>query len=210
MAEPRSDSQPVDETPLRIDYDNLDVADLMAQLKARAAARPEDPAAAASGELPANAVDLPISYPAPPAAAGGTRSRVKRILLTVMKPVTPLVKLAVLPVHEELVRAVEVLDYTNRKLDYLTAKSDHDLRVASEGLERRATGVDARMDELQAHLRVAAESTKLLHNLAHNLVVELTKLKIEHETLRTKVRILEKDFEVLGRRERALEKKVAP
>jgi hypothetical protein len=57
-------------------------------------------------------------------------------------------------------------------------------------------------------LNTARENTKLLHTLAHNLVVELTKLRIEYETLKSKMRIMEKDFEVLGKREKALEKRV--
>jgi hypothetical protein len=49
---------------------------------------------------------------------------------------------------------------------------------------------------------------KLLHLLVHTLVIELTKLRIEHEALKSKMRIMEKDFEMLGKRERALEKRV--
>jgi NADH/NAD ratio-sensing transcriptional regulator Rex len=52
------------------------------------------------------------------------------------------------------------------------------------------------------------EYTKLLHSLSHNVVVEMTKLKIEEENLKIKARILEKDFEFLGRREKALEDQV--
>jgi hypothetical protein len=36
----------------------------------------------------------------------------------------------------------------------------------------------------------------------------MSKLKIEEETLKTKTRIMEKDFDSLGKRERALEKEV--
>jgi hypothetical protein len=47
-----------------------------------------------------------------------------------------------------------------------------------------------------------------VHHLSHNLVVELSKLKIEQEMLKTKVRIMEKDFEFLGKREKALETEI--
>jgi hypothetical protein len=50
------------------------------------------------------------------------------------------------------------------------------------------------------------EYIKLLYGLSHNMVVELTKLKIEVEDLRVKLSILEKDFENFKKRERALEK----
>jgi hypothetical protein len=52
------------------------------------------------------------------------------------------------------------------------------------------------------------EYTKLLHLLGHNMVVELSKLKIEEETLKTNVSLMKKDFEHLGQRERALEQEV--
>ncbi|MBD3414733.1 MAG: hypothetical protein GF421_09925 [Candidatus Aminicenantes bacterium] len=52
------------------------------------------------------------------------------------------------------------------------------------------------------------EYVKLLYGLSHNIVVELTKLKIEVEDLRVKLSILEKDFESFKKRERALERHV--
>ncbi|MEA2004868.1 MAG: hypothetical protein U9O50_01150, partial [Acidobacteriota bacterium] len=57
-------------------------------------------------------------------------------------------------------------------------------------------------------LEKAKEYTKLLHNLSHNIVVELTKLKIEQENLKLKVRIMGKDFEFLDKKEKQLEKNV--
>ena len=50
--------------------------------------------------------------------------------------------------------------------------------------------------------------TQLLHNLSQNLVVEQTKLKIELDDLKLKTRIMEKDFEFLGKREKTLESKI--
>ena len=52
------------------------------------------------------------------------------------------------------------------------------------------------------------EYTKLLHTLSHNIVVELSKLKIEEDRLKIETRIIEKDFEFLSKREKALEKEV--
>jgi hypothetical protein len=144
---------------------------------------------------------MPAGQPDSPAPDGGEgRSRAKRLLLKLMKPMTPLIKLAILPVNEELVRTVRVLDHANQQLDYLTAKFDRDIhRVESQLTER--------LGRIDTQLAITKENVKLLHALSHNLVVELTKLKIEHEALRNKVRILEKDFETLGRREGALEKR---
>lgn len=282
------------ETPLRIDYDNVDVSDIMAQLRSRiAAAAPaaspspageapggeaippasgepgepcpdeEAPAEEAEDIPPAEEPDFSMPYPEMPAFdSGGGKSRLKRLLLKLARPFAPLIKLLILPVNEELVQAVRVLDYTNRKVDFLTAKFDHDLRRNDLALNRRMTGLDQsvhrrlvgqdknvdrrlaaldervdrrmaalddtihgrmttlhenidrrmielddRLDRLGVTFEAAAENVKLLHNLSHNLVVELTKLKIEHETLRNKARILEKDFETLTRRERSLEER---
>lgn len=202
------------EPEIRIDYENVDVADIMAQIKARIALRPpvppeepaglEEPAPAFSGSYPEGPLEEP--------PAGG-KGRVKRILLKIMRPFAPVIKLLVLPVNEELVRTVRVLDHTNKKLDYLSAKFDHDLHQSASSLDRRIIQVDQalnqRIDVLAGRLSTTVETVKLLHNLSHNLVVEITKLKIEHETLKSKVRVMEKDFEMLGRREKALEKEVS-
>ncbi len=283
------------EAPIRIDYDNVDVSDIMAQLRSRiAAAAPAAPPSPAGGAPGAEAIppatgepgepcpeeeappgeteDIPpaeepdFSMPYPELAAfdaGGGKGRVKRLLLKLTRPFAPLIKLLILPVNEELVQAVRVLDYTNRKVDFLTAKFDHDLRrdeialnrrmtvldrsvhrrlvaqdkeadrrlvslderidrrmaalddaihgrmtTLHEDIDRRMIELDDRLDRLGVTFEAAAENIKLLHNLSHNLVVELTKLKIEHETLRNKARILEKDFETLTRRERGLEERL--
>ncbi|MFC2168813.1 hypothetical protein ACFLRW_07495, partial [Acidobacteriota bacterium] len=58
-------------------------------------------------------------------------------------------------------------------------------------------------------LTTAKEYIKLLHNLSHNIVVEMTKLKIEEENLKIRTRILEKDFEHLKSREKALENRIS-
>jgi hypothetical protein len=51
---------------------------------------------------------------------------------------------------------------------------------------------------------------KLLHLLDHNLVVELTKLRLEHEALKSRLRLMEKDVEFLTKRERTVEGRVFP
>jgi hypothetical protein len=146
---------------IAIDYDRVDVARIMEQIKEKTAAE-------------AGSESLPSSKEAAPSAGID--------FLKVMSPFSPLIKLFTLPVHEELRRAVLILDHANRRLD---------------GLEKERE----RLDRLQ-------EYTKLLHHLCHNLVIELSKLKIEEETLKMKARIMEKDFESLGKREKALEKEI--
>lgn len=52
------------------------------------------------------------------------------------------------------------------------------------------------------------EYIKLLHNTSNNTIVEFSKLKIETELLKTKIRVLEDKLAFLENRERAIEKKV--
>ena len=157
---------------IEIDYDRIDVARIMDQIKQRTAAESR------------NAPDTSRVEPSPgtgqnPAAGPG---RTRRFLLRLMSPLRPLIKLLILPVDEEYRRTALVLDHANRRLDRLEKELE-------------------RLDRLQ-------EYTKLLHHLCHNLVIEMSKLKIEEETLKIKTRVMEKDFEFLGKREKALEKEV--
>ncbi len=103
-------------------------------------------------------------------------------MLKLMKPFSPIIKLLVLPVHQELRETIYILDRTNKRLDAL--------------------------DEINRVPRKTKEYIRLLHNLSHNIVVEITKLKIEEENLKIRIRILEKDFEHLKSREKALESRV--
>ena len=41
-------------------------------------------------------------------------------------------------------------------------------------------------------------------------LMELTKLRIEHDTLKNQVRLMEKELEFLTRRERAVERRLVP
>jgi len=157
---------------IEIDYDHIDVAQIMDQIKAKTAAE-------AGSEAPSVRTEA-AAVPELDLTAGLGKAR--RLLLKIMSPFSPLIKLLVLPVDEELRQTVLLLDHANRRIDRLEK-------------ERR------RIDRLQ-------EYTKLLHHLSHNMVVEMSKLKIEEETLKTKTRILEKEFEWLGKREKALEEEV--
>ena len=48
----------------------------------------------------------------------------------------------------------------------------------------------------------------LLHNALNNMIVEFSKLKIEEEMLKTKLKVAEDKMEFLENRERAIEKKL--
>ncbi|MGB6864079.1 MAG: hypothetical protein WBE11_00160 [Candidatus Aminicenantaceae bacterium] len=165
-----------------------------------------------NGAPPAKKMDFgpsPDPYFDRPPDEDKAKDSIKNLLLKIMKPFSPLIKLAILPVHHELTETVKKLDVTNRKLNYLREKLDHDLFKLRDTLNVKIDAVDIavniRLDLAFDDIGRIKEYTKLLHSISHNLVVELTKLKIEEENLKIKTRILEKDFEFLGKREKALE-----
>ena len=113
------------------------------------------------------------------------------------------------------------MDYTNKRLDSLSNKMETILTTLShemyESIHKTNLKIDdfndsvnQRMDrtfhDFGKTLDRAREYTKLLHNLSHNIVVELTKLKVEEESLKIKTRIIEKDFEYLNQKEKTIEK----
>jgi len=165
---------------IKIDYDNIDVVDIMDQIKKKIAKEPKKP---------------PVEYEIPPSplsqleaeyqtASLGIKGKMKRLLLKIMRPISPLIKVIVLPVHEEVMETNRSLHRANLRLDSL----------------------EMNIGRLEDILNKIMEYTKLLHNLSHNIVVELSKLKIEEEGLKLKTQIMEKDFNFLEKRERALEK----
>jgi len=171
---------------IEIDYDHLDVARIMEDLKARTAATAgPEPSTSAPAPAPAPDPGLRGVNGLPPA-----RGRARGLALRLMSPFRPLIKLLILPVYDEFQQTVGILHNANLRIDRLTEVTDRDRHNAV-----------VRLDRLR-------EYTKLLHSLSHNLVVELTKLKIENDTLKARLEILEKDFDFLGKRERALEREV--
>jgi len=161
----------------KIDYESPDVEAIMDQVRQRAARR-----AGEGGEVGAEPAEA--GPPAPSEAASqppGLKKKVKAKVQRFLTPFFPLQRLLAFPVHEDLMKAVAQLHLTDQRLDRLQAK---------------------------VHERdVTQEYVKLLHILCHNLVAELTKLRVEHEALKLKTQVLEKDFEHLGRREKALERR---
>ena len=163
-----------------IDYEHIDVADIMNQIKKKIAERPkkqlQEEFLAYSPQQQAIEHELQERIP-------GIRGKIKSLLLKFMRPFSPVIKALVLPVHEEVME-------TNRNLHKMEMRIDRRLKAIEEDLGK------------------AMEYTKLLHTLSHNIVVELSKLKIEEDRLMIETRILEKDFEFLSKREKALEKEV--
>jgi len=183
---------------IKIDYENIDVSNIMDQIKKKIEKQPKEqkPQRFEEAEYPGS----PPSFPPKQENSQNFKSKIKNVLLKIMKPLAPFIKLMVLPVHQELRDTIEKLDHANKHLEILG---------------HRQAQLDKKVDDWASRVNLAFEGIdktkdyiKLLHNLSHNLVVELTKLKIEEENLKLKTRIMEKDFEFLGQREKALEKKV--
>lgn len=191
---------------IEIDYENIDVENIMIQLQEKIKAIPADPLEKESNkENEAQQADSPdTSSEFPP-----EMSRVKKILLKIMTPFSPLIKFLVLPVHQQVLDTDWKLHQTNTRLDRLDVSVSEELLRLSQALgklEKRLDALEKKTDGIYDRLGRRMEYTKILHSLVHNLVVELTKLKIEEESLAVKARILEKDFEFLKRKEKALEK----
>ena len=184
------------EEDIKIDYDHIDVADIMDQIKSKVAMESKEQSKKEISKeefYPAHVPFEPgVEDPAP-----GPKGKMKRVLLKIMKPVSPLIKLLVLPVHEQIMQTDRKLHQTNIRLDQVLDKLSMDLN-----------NMEKRLDLTYSDIKEIMQYTKLLHNLSHNIVVELSKLKIEEENLKSKTRIMEKDFESLGRREKALEKDI--
>ena len=198
------------EEDIRIDYDHIDVADIMDQIKSKVAKELKEQSRQEIPEEEFYPAHVPfeagVEEPAP-----GPKGKMKRVLLKIMKPVSPLIKLLVLPVHEQIMQTDRKLHQTNMRLDNLNARLDQafdKLSTDLKNLEKRLDQTNQRLDLTYSDINEIMQYTKLLHNLSHNMVVELSKLKVEEENLKSKTRIMKKDFESLGRREKALEKEI--
>ncbi len=176
------------EEEIRIDYEHIDVADIMDQIKQKIARKPKTAWQEFRRDVPPYVPSVHISEA--PSETPGAKGKARGLLSKIMKPFSPLIKLLILPVYDEMRDTILILDQTNKRLDYLSST----INDVAQDFERT--------------MEKTKEYTRLLHTLSHNIVVELSKLKIEEENLKLKTRIMEKDFEYLAKRERALEKHI--
>lgn len=233
MADKQDKNNLKDPVPgIHIDYDKPDVDDIMRQLRDRIEAgdAANKPACGEASSMEPAGVDA--MEPQPPGAAAEPPDppvysplipgRKKRLMLKLMRPFAPLIKLLILPVHQELAETVNRLDHANRRLDYISDRLQARLEDISSELYASSDKLQLKVDDVSTttnqrvdlafkrfeDLDKTMEYVKLLHSLSHNIVVELTKLKIEEQGLKTQARILEKDFAFLDRKEKALERKI--
>jgi len=168
---------------VEIDYQQVDVSHIMDQVKKAAAERPLPPSRDETLEKGVSAGQPPDSAAGPGGVPpAGFKEKVKAKVLKLMAPFFPIIRLFALPLHEELKLTNKNLHETNRRIDFLYQ----------------------RLEDLDKSM----EYIKLLHNLSHNIVVELTKLRVEEDSLKTQTRILEKDLAFIEKREKTLEKHI--
>jgi len=192
---------------IRIDYDHLDVADIMDQIKKKTDVHRKNESADLASEedvRPDSSLNSPEFE-----ESGPVPSKAKKLLFKLMRPFSPLIKLLVLPVYQELRETIQTLDRTNKRLDLLSDFLNGALDEVKTNLSQFNSETNKRVDLAFEDLTRAKEYAKLLHNLSHNIVVEMTKLKIEEENLKIRIRILEKDFAHLKSREKALESRIS-
>jgi hypothetical protein len=119
----------------------------------------------------------------------GIRGQVKKILIKIRKILFPLVRFMVRPIYNEL------------------------KQFSVDRFNENAHNIFKNTEEIAYYKHLVLQSKeyiKLLHNALNNLITEASKLKIDHELLKTKIKVLEDKMEFLENRERAIEKKIFP
>jgi len=113
----------------------------------------------------------------------GLRGLIKKILGIIRKIFFPLVRFMTRPLYNELKQFTT--DRYNANAYELYLLEDYKRLV----------------DESKEYI-------KLMHNTTNNLIVEISKLKIDQEMMKTKMKVLEDKIEFVENRERAIEKKM--
>ena len=119
----------------------------------------------------------------------GIRGLVKKILIKIRKILFPLVRFMVRPIYNEL------------------------KQFSVDRFNENAHNIFKNTEEIAYYKHLVLqgkEYIKLMHNAINNLITEASKLKIDHELLKTKIKVLEDKMEFLENRERAIEKKIFP
>jgi hypothetical protein len=119
----------------------------------------------------------------------GFRGFIKKIFIKIRKVIFPLIRFMTRPIYNEL------------------------KQFSGDRYNDNAYKTFKNTEEIENYKQVVMQSKeyiKLLHNALNNLIVESSKLKIDHELQKTKIKVLEDKIEFLENRERAIEKKIFP
>ena len=142
----------------RIDYDRIDVADIMAQVKMKVAERPAEPEARRRGRpFPRPRLRPGPGRPAASPPARGWKGRAKKAVRFLVRPYLPVL----IPLDERFKFRTTLEVYL--RIDEAVTDLMKTRDKLQEGLS------DTRM--IWHKLGTTRETVKLLHNLRHNLVV---------------------------------------
>jgi len=118
---------------------------------------------------------------------GGVKGVIKKILVFKRKIFFPLIRFMTRPIYNELKQYTgDRYNDNARQLFYLKQDADSYKRLIFQ----------------------SKEYIKLMHNAMNNMMVEFSKLKIDAELLKTRIKVMEDKVEFLENRERAIEKKL--
>jgi hypothetical protein len=117
----------------------------------------------------------------------GLRGLVKKVLLLTRKIFFPLIRFMTRPIYNELKQ------FTGDRYN----DNARDIFKMTQQLE-----------DYKQLIFQSKEYIKLMHNSMNNQIVEFSKLKIDEELLKTRIKVLEDKIEFLENRERAIEKKL--
>ncbi|HNX97346.1 MAG TPA: hypothetical protein PKK12_06665 [Candidatus Aminicenantes bacterium] len=126
-------------------------------------------------------------------SGSGIRGLLKALMRGTRQALLPLIRFMTRPLYLEL-----------KQLGIDNQGAIHRSREESRGDHHRLT---ARLDHFGHITTQSREYIKLLHNALNNMIVEASKLKIEEELLKTRLRVLEDKIEFLENRQRAVEEK---
>jgi len=130
---------------------------------------------------------VPLAFHPESETAPGWRGIGKKILGKTRKVLFPLVRFMTRPIFNELKQLnVDLYNDVASKISQNTHDTDYYKRLSVQG----------------------KEYIKLMHNALNNLIVELSKLRIEMELTKSKLKTAEDKIEFLENRERAVEKKI--
>jgi hypothetical protein len=119
--------------------------------------------------------------------ASGIRGLIKKVLFFIRKIYFPLIRFMSRPIYNEL-KQFSGDRYNDNARDIFK--------------------INRELVTLKQLTFQSKEYIKLMHNAMNNMIVEFSKLKIDEELLKTKIKVLEDKIEFLENRERAIEKKL--
>jgi hypothetical protein len=117
----------------------------------------------------------------------GLRGLIKKTLLLTRKIFFPLIRFMTRPIYNEL-KQFSGDRYNDNARDVLK--------------------INQQLEDYKQLIFQSKEYIKLMHNSMNNMIVEFSKLKIDEELLKTKIKVMEDKIEFLENRERAIEKKL--